>query len=220
MSDDAQVTNDAPQTEAAPVTEAGSLLGNATEATTEAEAPATTIEGDKPEEAKAEGDGEKADEKDDAEKPITPEDYGDFTLPEGMAVDEALLAEFKDTAAELGLTKEQAQRLVDLKAKSIQQMQEAWEATSQQWVQEVKTDPEIGKGNFDKSLSSAAKALDQFGTPELRALFNANGLGNHPELVRFCARVGQAIAEDGPVNVRAPSAGIKDPAKVMFPDMQ
>jgi hypothetical protein len=218
MSEEAQATTDAPQTETAPAPEATSLLGGATEAKPEAEAadPATTIEvkDDKPE-----GEGDKADDKDDAEKPITPEDYGDFTLPEGMQQDEALLGEFKETAAELGLTKEQAQKLVDLKAKSVQQMMDAWEKTAQKWVQDVKTDKEVGGDNFDKSLASAAKALDTFGTPELRALFNANGLGNHPELVRFCARVGKAVAEDGPVNTRSPVVGEKDPAKVLFPNM-
>lgn len=218
MSEEAQATTDAPQTEAAPAPEATSLLGSATEAKPEAETSetATTIAG---QDEKPEGEGEKADEKTAAEKPIAPEDYGDFTMPEGIQVDEAAVTEFKALAAEMQLSKDQAQKLVDMEANRIKAMHDAWERTSQQWVQDVKSDKEIGGDNFAPSLSSAAKALDTFGTPELRALFNANGLGNHPELVRFCARVGKAVAEDGPVNVRSPSAGHSDPARRLFPDM-
>jgi len=42
----------------------------------------------------------------------------------------------------------------------------------------------------------AKKALDSFGTPELRTLLNESGIGNHPELIRFMVRAGKAISSD------------------------
>jgi hypothetical protein len=45
----------------------------------------------------------------------------------------------------------------------------------------------------------AKKALDAFGTAELRSLLNESGLGNHPEVIRFMFRAGKAISEDSMV---------------------
>jgi hypothetical protein len=45
----------------------------------------------------------------------------------------------------------------------------------------------------------AKKALDAFGTTELRSLLNESGLGNHPEVIRFMFRAGKAISEDSMV---------------------
>ncbi|MEC7472463.1 MAG: hypothetical protein VX946_03765 [Pseudomonadota bacterium] len=40
------------------------------------------------------------------------------------------------------------------------------------------------------------KAIEKFGSPELRQVLNDSGLGNHPELVKFCHRIGKAISDD------------------------
>ena len=42
----------------------------------------------------------------------------------------------------------------------------------------------------------ARKAVEQFGTPELRTLLDESGLGSHPEVVRFFYRAGKAIGDD------------------------
>ena len=46
--------------------------------------------------------------------------YADFTMPEGLTIDEALLAEALPIFKELGLTQEQAQKMVDFEAKKVQ----------------------------------------------------------------------------------------------------
>lgn len=196
-----------------------SLLGGAkTEGVaadaTDAANAATTIA----DATKADGDGEGEDG--DADKPeaITPESYGDFTLPDGIAVDENIVGEFKGIAAEAGLSKDQAQKLVDLRVKQVQAEQAAWQKTQETWVNEVKADKEFGGDNLPANLAVAAKALDQFGTPQLRQLLDAYGIGNHPEMVRFVYRVGKGMSEDSPVNVKSPAAGQRDPAKVLFPN--
>ena len=48
----------------------------------------------------------------------------------------------------------------------------------------------------DATLAAGKQALNQFGTPELVNLLNHTGLGSNPEFVRFCAKVGKAMAED------------------------
>jgi hypothetical protein len=59
-----------------------------------------------------------------------------------------------------------------------------------------KQDKEFGGPALAENLSVAKKALDAFGTAELRTLLNESGLGNHPEIVRLFFRAGKAISED------------------------
>lgn len=103
---------------------------------------------------------------------------------------------FEPIAKELGLSQEQAQKLVDIYPQIQQQQAEAWSKQVADWGEQVKADKEIGGDKFNASVGAAQRALDQFGNTELREYLNASGLGNHPALVRFCAKVGKAMAED------------------------
>ena len=61
------------------------------------------------------------------------------------------------------------------------------------------------------------KAIETFGTPELRSLLDSTGMGNHPEVVRLALKIGKAISEDTIVRGRnTPSGGAKDPASVLY----
>ncbi|MBW9430737.1 peptidase [Atlantibacter hermannii] len=142
---------------------------------------------------KAEKDAADKAEKD--KKPAAPEKY-EFAAPEGQELDTNALAVFEPIAKELGLTQEQAQKLVDIYPQIQQQQAEAWSKQIADWGEQVKADKEIGGDKFNASVGLAQRALDQFGNPELREYLNASGLGNHPALVRFCAKVGKSMAED------------------------
>jgi hypothetical protein len=85
-----------------------------------------------------------------------------------------------------------------------------------EWETASKSDKEFGGDKFDANLAVAKKALDAFGTPELRALLGpydpknnpkGTGLGNHPEIIRAFLKAGKAISEDKFVSgTRAPAA--------------
>lgn len=155
--------------------------------------PADDKPADSPDEDKADKEsGDKTDKKD---KPAAPEKY-EFSAPEGQELDANALAVFEPIAKELGLSQEQAQKLVDIFPQIQQQQAEAWSKQVSDWGEQVKADKEIGGDKFNASVGAAQRALDQFGNTELREYLNASGLGNHPALVRFCAKVGKAMAED------------------------
>lgn len=145
--------------------------------------------------AKEKADKEAAEKAEKENKPAAPEKY-EFTPPEGQELDANALAVFEPIAKELGLSQEQAQKLVDIYPQIQQQQAEAWSKQVSDWGEQVKADKEIGGDKFNASVGAAQRALDQFGNPELREYLNASGLGNHPALVRFCAKVGKAMAED------------------------
>jgi hypothetical protein len=62
-----------------------------------------------------------------------------------------------------------------------------------EWAAAAVADKEYGGDMLTDSLVTAKKALDAFGTPELRTLLNDSRLGNHPEVIRFMVRAGKAL---------------------------
>jgi len=129
-----------------------------------------------------------------------PEAYEDFTLPEGMEMDADVLGEFKNLAKELNIPQAKAQQLIDFQTqlanKQAEQYQAAAAKQAQDWAASIKSDPELGGENYDKSVASAIKVIQSFGDPALTELLNTSGLGNHPALFKFCHRISAAISED------------------------
>lgn len=149
------------------------------------------------------------------------ETYADFTLPEGMELDAQLLEQAAPLFKELGLNQEQAQKLVDLQAAHVQASQtgqaEAFNQLKLDWQDQSKNDSEIGGDKFEQSVSDAREALGKFGTPELTKLLNDFGIGNHPEMIRFMAKVGALTKEDVPGSTGSPTKGEKDRVSILYP---
>ena len=150
-----------------------------------------------------------------------PEAY-ELTAPEGFAgLDPEAVAVATPVFKELGLSNDQANKLMPVAgefAKRITAERDSQILASigeqrKAWLEEAKADKEIGGTNWDASLASAAKALDQLGFTKgspLRNVLNDSGLGNHPEMIRAWAKVGKAIGEDSDF-VRGGGAGRAKP---------
>jgi hypothetical protein len=125
-----------------------------------------------------------------------PEAY-EFKAEEGREFDPEVLKSFSEIAKELDLPQDAAQKMLDKVAPKIMERQmQALEAVRNEWAESARTDKEFGGDKLNDNLVVAKKALDSFGTPELRKLLNESGLGNHPELIRLMYRAGKAISED------------------------
>lgn len=218
---------DAPQQPDAPVSGDGSLLGDLP-AADKGDGDAS---GDKPEGA---DDGGKGDAKPDAETG-PPEAYA-LTMPEGVELDAEVMAVAAPVLKELGLTNEQASKLVPI----VQQVQErmANEQTSQfaalsaDWAKQAKADPEMGGQNWKVTEQNAARALDMFAGPAsakndkgedvpnaFRAFLNETKMGNHPEFIRLMARVGAAAGEDSKFVRGEGAPPVKqDPLEARYPN--
>jgi hypothetical protein len=148
-----------------------------------------------------------------------PETYADFTPPEGAELDAGVMTVFAEAARELNLPQKAAQQLIDkmapiMDARRAEQMQVQTEA----WETAAKADPEFGGAKLDASKVQIARAMNQFATPELRTMLDETGLGNHPELVRFMVRAGQAISEERIITNGLPaSTGIRSAADTLYP---
>ena len=150
-------------------------------------------------------------------EPVVPESY-ELKMPEGVQLDSAAAEEFTAIAKELKLDQAAAQKLADIGAKMATRQAEAHAQLVETWTEQVKTDKEIGGDKLDQNLGIARKAIDTFGSPELKALLNSTGLGNHPEVVKLAFKVGKAISEDRFVQ-GSPKGAETDVAKKLFPNM-
>tara|TARA_R110000751_G_scaffold137379_2_gene240807 strand:+ start:6406 stop:7008 length:603 start_codon:yes stop_codon:yes gene_type:complete len=151
-----------------------------------------------------------------------PENYESFILPEGVPINQEGVDAFMPMAKEMNLSQEQAQQLVNLQIKMMQEGQNAnsnaWDSTQKNWSDATKGDLEYGGANLTANLAIARKTLDAFGTPELNEVLESTGAGNHPEIVRLFYRVGKAISEDTIHAGGAPQAP-KTREASMFPNM-
>jgi hypothetical protein len=152
-----------------------------------------------------------------APEPQVPESY-EYKMPEGIELDKAAADEFSAIAKELKLDQATAQKVADVGAKMAQRQTEAHVKLVESWVEQVKTDTEIGGDKLDENLAVARKAMDAFGTPELKDVLNSTGLGNHPAVIKAFYKAGKAISEDKFVP-GSPKGAETDIAKRMFPSM-
>ena len=119
-----------------------------------------------------------------------------FTTPEGATpLDAKRVEAFTALAKEMKLPADAAQRVVDMAVQEAQAAAEAHTALVQSWADEVKADKTLGGDNLTASAVIARKAID-LGPPELKALLNSTGLGNHPAVFRWAHAIGLALSED------------------------
>ena len=200
----------AASTEATQQTATGAEAGGQQQQATEGQA----TQGQPTEGTKTEGEQAKTDE-----KPGAPEKY-EFKAPEGQEFSSEVLGKFSEAAKDLNLPQEAAQKLLDKIAPAFAERQaNALEAARVQWESDAKADKEFGGDKLDENLAVAKKALDQFGTPELRTLLNESGLGNHPEIIRVLYRAGKAISEDRIVTGGGGQSAPQSVAQRMYPNM-
>ena len=125
-----------------------------------------------------------------------PEAY-EFKAQEGREFDPEVMKSFSEIAKELDLPQDAAQKVLDkVTPKILERQMQALENVRNEWAENARTDKEFGGDKLNDNLVVAKKALDSFGTPELRKLLNESGLGNHPEMIRLMYRAGKAISED------------------------
>lgn len=216
------MTNETLMTEAATTTE-GQASEQATESTTgvvEGSQERQLTEGQNTEGQQAEGTHAEGKQSGQEAKPEgAPETY-EFQPTEGAApIDAQVLEQFAEVAKELNLPQGQAQKMIDKVAPVIQARQaEQIAAIQAEWADTSKADKEFGGDALTENLATAKKALDTFGTPELRTLLHDSGMGNHPEIIRFMVRTGKAISEDRFVNSGQGATSQAGEAKRLYPN--
>jgi hypothetical protein len=152
----------------------------------------------------------------------TPIEYTDFTIPEGATIDPDVMTEFKSAITDAGITQDQAQHLINMSAKMqsklTENIQAQWDAKRTEWETAARSDKEYGGEKFDENLAIASKAYDAFATPELKALLDSTGMGNHPDMIRAFFKAGLLLSEDKVVTAdRGVTQSANDP-RSLYPN--
>jgi len=164
---------------------------------------------------------EQAEESAEGSQEGAPEEYADFAMEEGAALNETVLGEFKDAAKDLGLSQDNAQKLVDLgmklTAQNAAEQQESWDKTRDGWVEAIKSDAEYGGDQFDSTLERANRALREYGSESLIQFLGDTGYGDNPELIKMFAKIDKATGEDKSIDGSPAEADGRSLADVMYP---
>lgn len=145
-----------------------------------------------------------------------------FTFQPDIELDHELLNEFKALAHKKGMSQTEAQEYAKFYEqavrKNVAEMQSALIQQEFDFRQQCQADREIGGARFEENVAYATRAIEKFSTPGLLEVLSSTGFGSHPEVVRFCARIGRALAEkpmaQGEERPRAGSL-----AELMYPSM-
>lgn len=141
----------------------------------------------------------------------------EFKAPEGTEYSPEVLEAFTEAAKEADLTQDAAQKLIEKMAPALVARQvDQVTAIHKEWLDASTADKEFGGEKLAANLGVARKALENFGSPELRSLLDETGLGNHPEVIRFMYRAGKAISEDGFVGGKPSGTAAVNPANVLY----
>lgn len=166
---------------------------------------------------KAEREAAEAAAADAAKAAGAPEKYEPFVAPEGTTLTPAVLTQFEEAARELNLPQDKAQAFINKMAPVMAQQQtEQLQQLRTDWAAASTSDKEFGGDKLAENLGYARKAMDSFGTPELKTMLDETGLGNHPDVVRFMVRAGKAIGEDRIVTGGAPASANRSAAEVLY----
>lgn len=165
----------------------------------------------------AEGDGAAAE---------VPESY-EFQMPEGMEFDQGLNDAVAPVFKELGLTQDQASKLVDAYAQhqADQQsaMQEAMNKQIEGWQKELMKDADFGGDKFEENAAAVREFIDKTAPESVKGplveFLNETGIGSQPALVKYMHHLATkfSVAEDQPGNGE-PAIGKGDIASRWYSD--
>lgn len=152
------------------------------------------------------------------QKQVDPEDLEPadgvykFYNEDGSEVSAEDASGFQDAFKEAHLTSRQAKILKNAYDKAVaENMQKSVHEISTSWKNAVLQDKELGGANLPTTKLNLGRAMERFGSPELKQFLNESRLGNHPSMVRFINNVGKAVGEDRFVGNGSSASVRKDP---------
>lgn len=139
-------------------------------------------------------------------EPLKAEDY-EINYGEGVEIDPAKEAAFRNDLAELGVSQESAAQVVELHKRYLKREEQG----RQQWIEgmqaEVRNDPELGGASYDQSMSYIAVARDKFLNEGARQLLEDTGLAHHKDMFRLLRDLGKELSEDNGQGARGSGVG-------------
>jgi hypothetical protein len=167
--------------------------------------------------------------------PVVPEAYAAFKAPDNYTIDSTAIAEAAPIFKELGLTQDQAQKLVDIQIKrdiaNAKAPMDAVETLRKEWRGKTEADAELkatvdknsGKTGMDAVKINIARTLAVLPVDlqvEFKDAMNLTGAGDHPAFVKAFNKLAAFVTEGSHVAGKGPSAeGQVKPGTSTRPDV-
>lgn len=149
---------------------------------------------------KSDADGKDEDEKDDGADEVPEDGKYEFELPEGVELDDEKKEFWSGQFKEIGLTRSQAQKLIELQSEQVVAEQKAFaeflENQQKTHLEAAKKDKDIGGDKWAESTRLANLGLKTFGGDAIKNLILTSGNGNNPEMIRELRRIGELVKND------------------------
>lgn len=172
-----------------------------------------------------EGDGDgappKKKEEGDGKPPAgAPEKY-ELKLPKDSTYGQDFIDRTAATARTLGLSNENAQKLLEsFHNEHVQQLDTAlkahqrggaeWTKRVEGWEEAITKDPELGGEHLKPNVVMGNRVLKTFFPKSVSDFLIDTGYGSHPDVLRALLKIGKAMGEDKLVSPDVPSDGIPE----------
>lgn len=144
----------------------------------------------------------------------------DLKLPEETLLDESVLDEIASIAKEQGLSKEQAQVILDMQSKSLSSFQEKtlsqFNEQVKAWGEEIASDKEFGGDRLQESVNLAKNAVKAYAGEDLLKELDESGYGNHPKLFKMLVKIGKEMEAGSLVHSNAQESRPKSMADLFY----
>lgn len=154
---------------------------------------------DKTEDSDSDGEGKKKEDDAKEGENKVPEKY-DLKIPKDSLLEKDQVEEIETFAKQQGFSNDQAQELLNREEKLLsgykETLHQEFEEKTSQWLEDIKSDKQLGGDNYKKNIATATRVVDRFATDDFKKALNESGFGNHPELVRTFVKIGNAMSED------------------------
>lgn len=159
-----------------------------------AEAPPTA-----PATGEAPKEGEAAKPKEEAPKaPEPPPEKYELKLPQDSLLDASDLERIAAYAKAQGLSQKDAEAMVERDSRLVadyqkRQVETLKKTSNEAWINEIRNDKEFGGEAFKQTAETCKATIAAYADQDFKDALESTGLGNHPALVRFVARVGKKL---------------------------
>lgn len=125
----------------------------------------------------------------------------ELKAPEGNLLTKEYVAQFQKDAIAAGLSKDEAQDLLDTQFKAVKDYEDRNKTSVEQakleWANQAKAATDIGGDNFNRTAELSKRVVEKFDTNgEMAKLMTDTGFGNYHAVLRFLSKIGAVFSED------------------------
>lgn len=153
------------------------------------------------------------------DNPFKPEE---LKLPDGFVIDETASKGFVELVNKHGIPRDGVAELVKLQSDLMKAASERGDAQRDElwnsWRNEVMADKEIGGDKLTQTQAGIGHLLTKYGDAKTRAAFDLTGAGNHPDIIKFLAKMTADLTEPGTRPPPSHTTSEKSLADKMYPN--